>query len=67
MPRLDGCEAARRIRGQSDRPLRIASLSGLSPDQEPMKSMGCLFDAHFRKPSRPELVIAFVRDTLGAA
>ena len=65
MPRVDGCETARRMREDPDAPRHIASISGLSPEEEPMRSMGCVFDAHFRKPLDPDQLLDFVRGRLG--
>lgn len=65
MPRVDGCEAARQMREGADAPAHIASISGLSPDEEPIRSLGGAFDAHFRKPLDPDQVLAFVRGRLG--
>lgn len=65
MPLLDGCETARQLRESADAPAHIASISGLSPDEEPMRSMGGVFDAHFRKPLDPDQLLDFVRGRLG--
>ena len=65
MPRVDGCEAARQMREGAHAPAHIASISGLSLDEEPMCSMGGVFDAHFRKPLDADQLLAYVRGRLG--
>ena len=65
MPKMDGCEAARRMREDDDAPAHIASISALSFDDEPMRSRGRVFDAHFRKPLDAEELANFVRHRLG--
>ncbi len=66
MPGLDGCEAARRLRAQPDGPIRIASISGLDPNEEPMRSMHCHFDEHFRKPANVARLVDFVNQSFNA-
>ena len=53
MPVLDGCQAARRIRaGEHGHAPWLASLTGLRPQEEPLRSGRDLFDAHLSKPLR---------------
>lgn len=50
MPHMDGCVAAARMRAHGRPPRFIASLTGLPHDQEPMRSLGGVFDEHLTKP-----------------
>jgi CheY-like chemotaxis protein len=52
MPIMDGCAAAHRIREEGGPPPRLASLTGLQPQDEPLRSSGELFDSHLHKPLR---------------
>ena len=58
MPKMDGCEVARRIRamGLNPRPLLVAVTGyGAAQDHERTSSAG--FDAHLVKPADPELLL----------
>ncbi|MCK9684998.1 response regulator [Scleromatobacter humisilvae] len=52
MPRLDGCSAARLMRDGSEPPQLIASLTGMSADEEPLRSGSDVFDVKLSKPPR---------------
>lgn len=52
MPVMDGCAAASRIREAGESPPRIAALTALRPNDEPLRSSGELFDSHLHKPLR---------------
>ena len=52
MPILDGCAAAVRIREAGPPPPRLASLTGLKLQDEPLRSNCDLFDSHLHKPLR---------------
>ncbi|HEY9029575.1 MAG TPA: response regulator [Burkholderiaceae bacterium] len=54
MPGLDGCEAARRIRDDECPAPWLASLTGLRPQEEPLRSQHGVFDSHLSKPLRIE-------------
>ena len=54
MPVLDGCAAARIMRGAGEPPRLIASFTGMSPDDEPLRSGAWVFDAKLSKPARFE-------------
>jgi len=65
MPLLDGCEAARRIRGEEDGHAPwLASLTALKPQEEPLRSSSDVFDTHLTKPLRiDELSTLLARTT----
>ena len=65
MPVLDGCSAARQIREDEDgRAPWLASLTGLRPQEEPLRSHHDLFDSHLTKPLRiDELSTLLARTT----
>ena len=50
MPRLNGYEAARRIRGQGQKGLRLVALTGWGQDEDRLRSEEVGFDAHLVKP-----------------
>ena len=54
MPRLDGCTAARLMREGEEPPQLIASLTGMSPDEEPLRSGAAAFDVKLSKPPKIE-------------
>jgi CheY-like chemotaxis protein len=55
MPRMDGLEAARRIRQrQGGRPLLLAALTGWGQDSDQRRTQAAGFDCHLVKPVNPE-------------
>ena len=50
MPGMDGCATAARMRSHEHPPKLIVSLTGMSRDQEPMRSAANVFDEHLSKP-----------------
>jgi CheY-like chemotaxis protein len=50
MPRLNGYEAARRIREQQQKGLRLVALTGWGQDDDRRRSVEAGFDAHLVKP-----------------
>ena len=50
MPIMDGCAAAVCMRAGPHPPKRIASMTGMRRDFEPMRSSGGVFDEHLAKP-----------------
>jgi CheY-like chemotaxis protein len=54
MPRLDGYEAARRIRNQDwSRDTLLVAVTGWGPSDDSEESTAAGFDAHFTKPLDP--------------
>ena len=52
MPLMDGCAAARLMRDSREPPRLIASLSGMSPNEEPLRSGSAVFDVKLSKPPK---------------
>ncbi len=51
MPKVDGYEAARRIRSECDgRPMKIVALTGWAQDEDRRKTQEAGFDEHLVKP-----------------
>ena len=58
MPKLDGYEAARRIRRESNgRPVRLVALTGYGQESDRRKSQEAGFDRHLVKPLRPQALL----------
>ena len=58
MPKLDGYEAARRIRRESNgRPVRLVALTGYGQESDRRKSQEAGFDRHLVKPLRPQVLL----------
>ena len=52
MPVLDGCAAARLMRQGLEPPRVIASLTGMSPNEEPLLTGSAVFDVRLSKPPK---------------
>ena len=63
MPTLDGYEAARRIRRESNgRPVRLVALTGYGQESDRRKSQEAGFDRHLVKPLRPQALLELLAD-----
>ncbi|MGE5414756.1 MAG: ATP-binding protein, partial [Syntrophomonadaceae bacterium] len=63
MPTLDGYEAARRIRRESNgRKLKLIALTGYGQESDRRKSEEAGFDRHLVKPLRPQTLIELLAD-----
>jgi CheY-like chemotaxis protein len=63
MPKLDGYEAARRIRRESNgRPLRLVALTGYGQESDRRRSQEAGFDRHLVKPLRPQVLLELLAD-----
>ncbi len=63
MPALDGYEAARRIRRESNgRPLRLVALTGYGQESDRRKSREAGFDRHLVKPLRPQVLVELLAE-----
>jgi CheY-like chemotaxis protein len=62
LPGIDGCEVARRIRGQSrgHRPLLVA-ITGYGMDDERHRAIAAGIDLHLLKPVDPALLLHLLR------
>jgi signal transduction histidine kinase/CheY-like chemotaxis protein len=54
MPRMDGYEAARRIRGRLGTRVVLVALTGWGQDDDIRRAREAGFDRHFTKPAEPE-------------
>jgi DNA-binding response OmpR family regulator len=59
MPRIDGCELARRLRARSE-PKRVLliALTGVSDEAARQRTAEAGFDLHLTKASAPEILVA---------
>ena len=55
MPRMDGYEAARRIRALG-RPVTLVALTGWGQDEDKRRSLDAGFDHHLTKPPEPDVL-----------
>ena len=63
MPLMDGCAAARLMRDGRQPPRMIASLTGMSPDEEPLRSGGQVFAVELSKPPKVAEIDALIEKT----
>ena len=56
MPRMDGYEAARRIRGALGSRVMLVALTGWGQDEDKRRSREAGFDHHLTKPPEPEML-----------
>jgi CheY-like chemotaxis protein len=61
MPRMDGYEAARRIRALG-RPIVLVALTGWGQDEDRERSLEAGFDHHLTKPPDPDALERLVAD-----
>jgi len=67
MPRMDGYEAARRIRALLGRRVVLVALTGWGQDEDKHRSREAGFDHHLTKPPEPEVLEQLIDDCSGAA
>jgi len=56
MPRLDGYDAARRIRGELGRRITLVALTGWGQDEDKRRAFEAGFDHHLTKPPEPDVL-----------
>ena len=56
LPGMDGYETARRLRSQSNAPLRLVALTGYGSQHDRERSLAAGFDAHLVKPVSPDAI-----------
>jgi CheY-like chemotaxis protein len=56
MPRMDGYEAARRIRALLGRDVTLVALTGWGQDEDKRRSRDVGFDQHLTKPPEPDVL-----------
>jgi signal transduction histidine kinase/ActR/RegA family two-component response regulator len=64
MPRLDGYEAARRIRARLGSRVLLVALTGWGQDEEKRRSHEAGFDHHLTKPPEPEILDRLIADCI---
>jgi CheY-like chemotaxis protein len=62
MPRMDGYDAARRIRELLGRRIVLVALTGWGQDEDKHRSREAGFDQHLTKPPEPELLERLIDD-----
>ena len=63
MPKVDGCETARRLRASSNgRDLNLVALTGWGQAADRAKSLAAGFDVHVTKPASVETLLRLLRD-----
>ncbi len=60
LPRMDGYEVARRMRGQAARHARLVALTGYGQEEDRRRAREAGFDAHLTKPADPATLHALV-------
>ena len=68
MPRLDGHEAARRIRAQSwGSSMLLIAVTGWGQERDVRAAHEAGFDGHLLKPVEPEALVSLIQDLRGKA
>ena len=62
MPRMDGYEAARRIRRVLGSQIVLVALTGWGQEQDKERARDAGFDHHLTKPAEPELLESLIGD-----
>jgi signal transduction histidine kinase len=65
MPRMDGYEAARRIRDQLQHRVMLIALTGWGQDEDKRRAREAGFDHHLTKPPEPEQLDRLISDCRG--
>jgi len=60
MPRMDGYEAARRIRAALGRSVVLVALTGWGQEQDQRRAYAAGFDYHVTKPAEPEVIESLI-------
>ena len=66
MPRMDGYEAARRIRAMLGRCVYLVALTGWGQEEDERRSFAAGFDRHVTKPAEPELLESLIASAVGS-
>jgi signal transduction histidine kinase/CheY-like chemotaxis protein len=65
MPRMDGYEAARRIRALLGREVVLVALTGWGQDEDKRRSRDVGFDQHLTKPPEPDMLERLIHECAG--
>ena len=60
MPRMDGYEAARRIRAALGRRVMLVALTGWGQEEDQRRAYAAGFDRHLTKPAEPEILESLI-------
>jgi CheY-like chemotaxis protein/nitrogen-specific signal transduction histidine kinase len=66
MPKMDGYEAARRIRARLGRRVMLIALTGWGQDEDKRRSREAGFDYHLTKPPEPDVLDRLIADCIEA-
>jgi PAS domain S-box-containing protein len=66
MPRMDGYEAARRIRAALGRSVVLVALTGWGQEQDQRRAYAAGFDYHVTKPAEPEVIESLIASAVGS-
>jgi CheY-like chemotaxis protein len=65
MPRMDGYEAARRIRAALGSRVTLVALTGWGQDEDKRRSLDAGFDHHITKPPDPDVLDQLIAQSVG--
>jgi CheY-like chemotaxis protein len=60
MPRMDGYEAARQIRGSLGRSVFLVALTGWGQEEDQRRAQAAGFDRHLTKPAEPSVIESLI-------
>jgi len=66
MPRMDGYEAARRIRAMLGQRVYLVALTGWGQEEDERRALAAGFDRHVTKPAEPELLESLIASAVGS-
>ena len=66
MPRMDGYEAARRIRALLGQRVYLVALTGWGQEEDERRAVAAGFDRHVTKPAEPELLESLIASAVGS-
>jgi CheY-like chemotaxis protein len=66
MPRMDGHDAARRIRDRLGRQVMLVALTGWGQDEDKRRSLESGFDHHLTKPPEPDVLDKLIAECLAS-
>ena len=64
MPRMDGYEAARRLRAALDRSVVLVALTGWGQEQDQRRAYAAGFDYHVTKPAEPDVIESLISSAM---
>ncbi len=67
MPRMDGYEAARRIRLALGNQVMLVALTGWGQEDDQRRAFAAGFDRHLTKPAEPDVLEDLIASAVGSA